>query len=68
MKGNFFLYAVIIHIGDSIDFGHYLAIVRENLNEDWYMLDDTTIKNLTKNFDFNNLPTFKIIIKNKFLR
>ena len=62
LKGKFYLYAAIIHIGDSIDFGHYLAIVRENPEDPWYMLDDTKIKDLTKNFDFNNLPTFNFIL------
>ena len=46
-KGEYYLYAVVMHVGENSEFGHYYTIARENPEDDWYEFNDMKVTNLS---------------------
>jgi ubiquitin carboxyl-terminal hydrolase 8 len=42
--GEYRLYGVVSHVGESLTHGHYIAAVRSLRDHQWYDCDDTTVK------------------------
>ena len=50
----FDLYAVICHLGPSSMSGHFVAYIRNNSDYKWYLYNDSTVTQCTRNNQYND--------------
>ena len=49
---RFYLHSILVHRG-TVDYGHYYAFIRPNIDDDrWYQFNDAKVTEVTKNFAF----------------
>ena len=49
VTNRYHLHSILIHRG-TLDYGHYYAYIRPNLDERWFEFNDTKVHEVSKNF------------------